>query len=41
MMTPEGKENLRQEAQTEVNAVQKKSGSPAIDDLLFTSFVVQ
>jgi flagellar FliL protein len=41
MMSREGKEKLRQEALTEVNAVQKKSGSPAIDDLLFTSFVVQ
>jgi flagellar protein FliL len=41
MMSREGKEKLRQEALTEVNAVQKKSGSPSIDDLLFTSFVVQ
>jgi flagellar protein FliL len=41
MMTREGKEKLRQEALTEVRAVQKKQGSPDVDDLLFTSFVVQ
>ena len=41
MMSREGKEKLRQEALTEVNAVQKKSGAPSVDDLLFTSFVVQ
>jgi flagellar FliL protein len=41
MMTREGKEKLRQEALTEVRAVQKKEGSPDVDDLLFTSFVVQ
>jgi flagellar basal body-associated protein FliL len=40
-MSREGKEKLRQEALTEVRAVQKKEGSPPIDDLLFTSFVVQ
>jgi flagellar FliL protein len=41
LMTREGKEKLRQEALAEVHAVQKKEGSPPIDDLLFTSFVVQ
>ena len=41
MMSREGKERLRQEALTEVRAVQKKQGSPDVDDLLFTSFVVQ
>jgi flagellar FliL protein len=41
MMSREGKEKLRQEALTEVRAVQKKEGSPDVDDLLFTTFVVQ
>jgi len=41
MMTREGKEKLRQEALTEVRAVQKKQGGEDIDDLLFTTFVVQ
>jgi flagellar protein FliL len=41
MMSREGKEKLRQEALTEVRAVQKKEGSPDVEDLLFTSFVVQ
>ena len=41
MMSREGKEKLRQEALEEINAVQKKEGGPDIDDLLFTSFVVQ
>jgi flagellar basal body-associated protein FliL len=41
MMSREGKEKLRLEALAEVRAVQKKEGSPDIDDLLFTSFVVQ
>jgi flagellar FliL protein len=41
MMSREGKEKLRQEALTEVNAVQKKEGGPNVDDVLFTSFVVQ
>jgi len=41
LMSREGKEKLRQEALTEVQAVQKKDGSPPIEDLLFTSFVVQ
>jgi flagellar FliL protein len=41
MMSREGKEKLRQEALTEVNAVQKKQGGDSVDDLLFTTFVVQ
>ena len=41
MMSREGKEKLRQEALAEIRAVQKKENSPDIDDLLFTSFVVQ
>jgi flagellar FliL protein len=41
MMSREGKESLRQEALAEVRAVQKKEGGPDVDDLLFTSFVVQ
>jgi flagellar protein FliL len=41
MMSREGKEKLRQEALTEIKAVQKKQGGPDVDDLLFTSFVVQ
>jgi flagellar protein FliL len=41
LMSREGKEKLRAEALAEVRAVQKKQGSPDIDDLLFTSFVVQ
>jgi flagellar basal body-associated protein FliL len=41
MMSREGKEKLRQEALTEVRAVQKKESGPDVDDLLFTSFVVQ
>jgi flagellar basal body-associated protein FliL len=41
MMSREGKEKLRTEALAEVRAVQKKEGGPDIDDLLFTSFVVQ
>ncbi len=41
LMSREGKEKLRQEALAEVRAVQKKEGSPPIDDLLVTSFVVQ
>lgn len=41
MMSREGKEKLRQEALAEVRAVQKKQGGEDIDDLLFTSFVVQ
>jgi flagellar basal body-associated protein FliL len=41
MMSREGKEKLRQEALTEIRAVQKKQSAPDVDDLLFTSFVVQ
>ncbi len=41
MMSREGKEKLRQEALEEVNKVQKKQGGEAVDDLLFTTFVVQ
>ena len=41
MMSREGKEKLRQEALAEIRAVQKKEGGQDIDDLLFTSFVVQ
>ena len=41
MMTREGKEKLRQEALAEIRAVQKKEGGGEVDDLLFTSFVVQ
>ncbi len=41
LMSREGKEKLRLEALAEVRAVQKKAGGPDIDDLLFTSFVVQ
>jgi flagellar FliL protein len=41
MLSREGKEKLRQEALTEIRAVQKKTGAPDVDDVLFTSFVVQ
>ena len=41
LMSREGKEKLRGEALTEVRAVQKKQGGGDVDDLLFTSFVVQ
>ncbi len=41
LMSREGKEKLRQEALNEVRAVQKKQGGDDVDDLLFTSFVVQ
>jgi flagellar protein FliL len=41
LMSREGKEKLRGEALAEVRAVQKKQGSGDVDDLLFTSFVVQ
>jgi flagellar FliL protein len=41
MMSREGKDKFRQEALAEVRAVQKKEGGPDIDDVLFTSFVVQ
>jgi flagellar FliL protein len=41
MMSREGKEKLRTEALAEVNNVQKKQGGEPVDDLLFTTFVVQ
>jgi len=41
LMSREGKEKLRQEALAEVRAVQKKLGGEDVDDVLFTSFVVQ
>jgi flagellar FliL protein len=41
MMSREGKEKLRQEALTEIRAAQKKESGLDVDDLLFTSFVVQ
>jgi flagellar basal body-associated protein FliL len=41
LMSREGKEKLRQEALAEIAAVQKKEGGSDIDDVLFTSFVVQ
>ena len=41
LMSREGKEKLRAEALAELRAVQKKEGGPDVDDLLFTSFVVQ
>ena len=41
LMSRDGKEKLRQEALAEIRAVQKKQNGDDIDDLLFTSFVVQ
>jgi flagellar FliL protein len=41
LMSREGKDKLRAEALAEIRAVQKKQGGEDIDDLLFTSFVVQ
>lgn len=41
LMSREGKEKLRQEALTEIRAVQKKQGGEDVEDVLFTSFVVQ
>ena len=42
LMTREGKEKLRHEALREIQAILKKeSVAPGIEDLLFTSFVVQ
>lgn len=42
LMTRDGKEALRKEALAEVKAIVKReSGSDAVEDLLFTSFVVQ
>jgi flagellar protein FliL len=41
LMSRDGKEKLRAEALAEIRAVQKKQGGDDVDDLLFTSFVVQ
>jgi len=41
LMSRDGKEKLRQEALAEIRAVQKKQNGEDIEDLLFTSFVVQ
>jgi flagellar FliL protein len=41
LMTREGREKLRTEALAEVRSISKKEGAPPVDDLLFTSFVVQ
>ena len=41
LMSRDGKEKLRAEALAEVNDVQKKQGGDNVDDVLFTSFVVQ
>jgi flagellar FliL protein len=41
LMSREGKEKLRAEALAEVKDVQKKQGGEDVDDVLFTSFVVQ
>jgi flagellar FliL protein len=41
LMSREGKEKLRAEALAEIQSVQKKTGGLEIDDVLFTSFVVQ
>ena len=41
MMSREGKDALRKEALDAINSVQKKQGGEPIDDLLFTTFVVQ
>ncbi len=41
LMSREGKDKLREEALAEIRAVLKKQGGGDIDDLLFTSFVVQ
>jgi flagellar protein FliL len=41
LMSRDGKDKLRAEALAEIRAVQKKQGGGDIDDLLFTSFVVQ
>jgi flagellar protein FliL len=41
LMSREGKDKLREEALAEIRAVQSKQGGGEVDDLLFTSFVVQ
>ena len=41
LMSREGKEKLRLEALAAIRAVQKKQGGDDVEDVLFTSFVVQ
>ena len=41
LMSREGKDKLRQEALAEIRAVQKRQGGDDVEDVLFTSFVVQ
>jgi flagellar FliL protein len=41
MMSRDGKEQLRHEALAEIRKVQTQTGAPDVDDLLFTTFVVQ
>jgi flagellar FliL protein len=41
LMSREGKDKLRAEALAEIREVQKKQGGGDVDDLLFTTFVVQ
>jgi flagellar basal body-associated protein FliL len=41
LMSRDGKEKLRAEALAEVKGVQKRQGGGDVDDILFTSFVVQ
>jgi flagellar basal body-associated protein FliL len=41
LMTRDGKEKLRQEALAEINKITHKESAPDVDNLLFTSFVVQ
>ena len=41
LMSRDGKEKLRLEALAAIRAVQKKQGGEDVEDLLFTSFVVQ
>jgi flagellar FliL protein len=41
LMSRDGKEQLRHESLVEIDAVQKKAGGADVDDVLFTSFVVQ
>jgi flagellar FliL protein len=41
MMSRDGKDKLRHEVLAEIRAVQKKQGGEDVDDVLFTTFVVQ
>ena len=41
LMSRDGKDKLRAEALAEIRGVQKKQGGGDVDDVLFTSFVVQ